>query len=89
MLYKQQFPDSNHSLGQRWHFVGSFVRQMTLTRCHFAHRADIFANDWFDVGPTPIAQQAQPMPTYCQPFSFTVTSWYSLSKDLSCGHDKS
>ena len=43
---------------------------MTLARCHFAHRADLIANGWFDVGPTPLAQQALHMPTYCQPFSF-------------------
>ena len=38
-------------------------RQMTLARCHFAHRANLIANRWFDVGPTPIAQQALHMPT--------------------------
>ena len=48
-------------MGQRWHFVGSFVgrsRQMTLARCHFAHRDNLIVNRWFDVGPTPVAQQA-------------------------------
>ena len=29
----------------------------------FAHRADILANGWFDVGPTPLAQQALHMST--------------------------
>ena len=24
------FPDSNHLLGQRWHFVGSFVGPMSI-----------------------------------------------------------
>ena len=40
-------------------------RQMTLARCHFAHRANFIANRWFDVGPTPVAQQAHAnvMPT--------------------------
>ena len=38
-------------------------RQMTLARCHFAHRANVIANRWFDVGPTPVAQQALHMPT--------------------------
>mgnify|MGYP003690534163 CR=1 FL=1 len=38
-------------------------RQMTLVRCHFAHRANLIANRWFDVGPTPVAQQALHMPT--------------------------
>ena len=33
-------------------------RQMTLARCHFAHRPYLIANRWFDVGPTPVAQQA-------------------------------
>ena len=33
-------------------------RQMTLARCHFAYRANLIANRWFDVGPTPVAQQA-------------------------------
>ena len=31
-------------------------RQMTVARCHFAHRANLFANRWFDVGPTPVDQ---------------------------------
>ena len=59
-------PDSNHLLGQRWHFVGRFVvrrRQMTSARCHFAQRANLNANRWFDVGPTPVARQALHMPT--------------------------
>ena len=43
---------------------------MSLTRCHFCHRADLIANGWFDVGPTSIAQQAMHMATYCQPFYF-------------------
>ena len=45
-------------------------RQMSLARCHFAHRANLIANPWFDVGPTPVAQQTLHMPTQCQPFSF-------------------
>ena len=45
-------------------------RQMTLAQCHFAHRANLIANCWFDVGPTPVAQQALHMLTLCQPFSF-------------------
>ena len=36
-------------LAQHW--------QMTLARCHFAHRADVIANGWYGVGPTPLAQQ--------------------------------
>ena len=52
-------------------------RQMALARCHFAHRANLIANRWFDVGPTPVTQQAlhaynflyMPM-AKCQPFSF-------------------
>ena len=40
-------PDSNHLLGQRWHFVGSFVGP---TSTHFAHRANLIANRRFDVG---------------------------------------
>ena len=43
---------------------------MALVRCHFAHRADLIANAWFDIGPTPLAQQALHMPTLCRPFSF-------------------
>ena len=31
---------------------------MTLARCHFAHRDNLIVNRWFDVGPTPVAQQA-------------------------------
>ena len=50
---------------------------MTLVRCHFANRANLIANRWFDVGPMPVAQQAlhaynfiyMPM-AKCQPFSF-------------------
>ena len=38
-------------------------RQMTLARCHFAHRANLIGNRWFEVGPTPVAQQALHMPT--------------------------
>ena len=38
-------------------------RQMTLARRHFAHRADVIANNWFDVGPTSLVLQAQHMPT--------------------------
>ena len=38
-------------------------RQMTLARCHFAHRANLIANRRFDVGWTPVAQQALHMPT--------------------------
>ena len=30
-------------------------RQMTLARCHFAHRANLIANCRFDFGPTPVA----------------------------------
>ena len=65
--------DSNHLLCQRWHFVGSFLArrwQMTLVRCHFVHRTDLIANGWFDIGPTPVAQQALHMLTLYQPFSF-------------------
>ena len=38
-------------------------RQATLARCYFAHRANLIANRWFDVGPTPVAQQALHTPT--------------------------
>ena len=38
-------------------------REMTLARCHFAHRANLIANRWFGVGPTSVAQQALHMPT--------------------------
>ena len=38
-------------------------RQMTLTRCHFARRTNLIANCWFDVGPTPVAQQVLLIPT--------------------------
>ena len=65
--------DSNHSLGQRWQFVGSFLArrwQMTLVRCNFVYRADFIANCWLDVGPTSVAQQALHMLTLYQPFSF-------------------
>ena len=37
-------------------------RQMTLAQCHFADRANLIANRWFDVGPTPVDQQALHMP---------------------------
>ena len=33
-------------------------RQMTLARCHFAHRANLIANRWFDVGQMTVGQQA-------------------------------
>ena len=43
----------------RWGNVGILLAvllvrrwQMTLARCNFAHRADLIANGWFDVGPT-------------------------------------
>ena len=42
-------------LARRW--------QMTLARYHFTRRTDLIANGWFDVGPTPLAQQALHMPT--------------------------
>ena len=40
-------------------------RQMMLhvARFHFAHRANLIANRWFDVGPTPVAQKALHTPT--------------------------
>ena len=38
-------------------------RQMTLARCHYAHRINLIANRWFDVSPTPVTQQALHMPT--------------------------
>ena len=56
-------PDSNHPLGQRSHFVGPTLTKMALVRCHFAHRADLIANGCFDVGLTPLAQQALRMPS--------------------------
>ena len=31
---------------------------MTLARRYFVHRDDGISNGWFDVGPTPLAQQA-------------------------------
>ena len=31
---------------------------MTFAWCYFARQADLIANGWFDVGPTPLAQQA-------------------------------
>ena len=37
-------------------------RQITLVRCHFAHRANLIANSWFGVDPTSVAQQALHMP---------------------------
>ena len=40
-------------LTQRW--------QMTLARRYFAHRANVFANGWFDVDPTSLVQQVQHM----------------------------
>ena len=60
------FPYSNHLLGQRWHFVGSFVGPTStndVSPMSFAHRANLIANRWFNVGPTPVAQQALHMPT--------------------------
>ena len=61
-------PESNHLLGQGWLFSAVLLTrrlQMTLVRCHFAHRANlhVIANRWFDVGPTPVAQQGRHMPT--------------------------
>ena len=54
----------------RWANVGILLAvllvrswQMTMARCHFAHWADLIANGWFDVGPTPVAQLALHMPT--------------------------
>ena len=35
---------------------------MALAGRHFAHRSDVIANGWFDVGPTCLAQ-ANVMPT--------------------------
>ena len=46
--------DNNHFLGQRWHFVGSFVGPTStndvspMSFCSLGH-----LNRWFDVGPTP------------------------------------
>ena len=61
------FPDSNHLFGRRWHFVGTFVVPTSTndvsTICHFAHRTNLIANRWFDVGPTPVARLALHMPT--------------------------
>ena len=37
--------------------------KMMLARCHFARRANLTANRWFDVCPTPVAQHALHMPT--------------------------
>ena len=60
-------PDNNHLLGQRWHFVGSFVGPTstndvsTMSFCSSGQRN--IAKRWFDVGPTPVAQQALHMPT--------------------------
>ena len=48
--------------GILWAVLLTRGRQMTLARCHFAHRANLIANRWFDFGPTPVAQQALHMP---------------------------
>ena len=43
---------------------------MLLARCHFAHRADLIANGWFDVGPTPLNSPSSPVYVVlaqCQP----------------------
>ena len=52
----KSIPDSNHSSDQRWHFIGSFdgsaLTIVPMSQCHFAHRADLITNGWFDVGPT-------------------------------------
>ena len=49
-------------LTQRW--------QILLVQHHFAHRADNFADGWFNIGPLSLAQQVWHMPTLFQPFSF-------------------
>ena len=62
----RRVPESNHLSGQRWHFSEVLLaqrRQMTLARCHLAHRANFITNRWFNVGSTPFAQQALHMPT--------------------------
>ena len=52
---------------------------MTLVRCHFAHRADIIANRWFHVGPTPLPQQALHMP-----FLVPVPRWANVGDCMMC-----
>ena len=70
-----KFPDSNVSLDLRWHFVGVLLTRhwyRTLVRCQFAHRVDFIAKGLFDVGPTPLTQQAPHMPMICQLFYYLV-----------------
>ena len=58
--------DSNHLLDQRCNLSAVMLarrRKITLVRCHFASRANLIANRWFDVDPTPVALQAMHMPT--------------------------
>ena len=49
-------------------FVGSIAGQTMANdvglMSFIAHRADAIANGWFNVGSTPLAQQALHMPTY-------------------------
>ena len=57
-VFATSFPDNTHPLGRSWHFVG-----LTLKNDWFyVIRADVIANGWFDVGPTPLAKQALHMP---------------------------
>ena len=44
-----------------WNNAG-ILSAVLLARRHFAHQANLIANRWFNVGPTPVAQQALHMP---------------------------
>ena len=61
MFQSSHNPDSNHLLGQRWHFVGSFFAPTAtndVSPMSFCSSGQLIDNRWFDVGPTPVAQQA-------------------------------
>lgn len=52
------YPDSSHSLGQRWDFVDIIVGPMLKNDadpCHFAHWHNLVVNGLFNFGPSPKA----------------------------------
>ena len=52
---------------------------MTSARCQFAHRANFIAiNRWFNVGPTPEAQQALQYANVMPTILFQVSRWANI-----------
>ena len=82
----------NHIAIIRWTNVGILLAvfwarrwQLTLARCHFAHRADLIANGWFDVGPTPLVQQSSAYANAMATILFQVSRWANVGYYLFVG----